>query len=146
MENLDTRAYVSILKDIVEEGHTASMTIVGSSMNPFLCHERDKITFSAPDGELKRGDMVFFQRENGAYVMHRICRVSEEGFYLVGDAQTEIEGPVRREQIFARVTQVERKGRKLTGKDFWWRFFAGPWLWVRPVRPGIVRVYSYLRK
>ena len=33
--------------------------IAGSSMSPFLCHNRDYIYFTRPDRELRRGDMVF---------------------------------------------------------------------------------------
>ena len=61
---------------------------------------------------MKRGDMAFFRLRNGAYVMHRICRVDGEGrYYLVGDEQTVIEGPILPEQVFGVVTQVFRKGR-----------------------------------
>lgn len=143
---LDTRKYVSILKDLVEEGHEVSMTIVGSSMAPFLRHESDKIFFAAPDGPLKKGDMVFYQRANGRFVMHRIAKVQADSYYMVGDAQTEIEGPLNREQIFAKITKVERKGKMLTEGDFSWSFFQGPWLWVRPLRPLILKVYGWIRR
>ena len=143
METLDTRKYVSILKSIVEDGHEASMTIVGSSMAPFLIHNRDKIYFSKPDRPLKRGDMVFYQRTNGQFVMHRIINVKDDGFYMIGDAQTEIEGPIKREQIFARITRVERKGKTLTDKDFWWKFFEGAWLSLYTLRPIVIKLYGY---
>ena len=121
------------------------MTIVGSSMSPFLIHGRDKIFFSKPDGVLKRGDMVFYQRANGQFVMHRIIQVKDSGFYMVGDAQTEIEGPILREQIFAKITRVERKGKTLTEKDFCWRFFEGPWLVLLPLRNVISRLYVQIK-
>lgn len=143
---LDTRKYVSILKDLVEEGHEVSMTIVGSSMAPFLIHGRDKIFFSKPEETLKRGDMVFYQRDNDQFVMHRIIRVKDDGYYMVGDAQTEIEGPIKQVQIFAKITRVERNGKTLTDKDFWWRFFAGPWLSLMPLRPIISKISSRIIK
>ena len=93
---VDTNEYVSALRELAEEGRVVSMLIAGSSMSPFLCHNRDYIYFTRPDRELRRGDMVFYQRDTGQYVMHRICRVRPEGYYLVGDAQTQIEGPLRR--------------------------------------------------
>ena len=36
--------------------------------------------------------------------------LKKEEYYLIGDAQTVIEGPIQREQIFAVVTKVKRKG------------------------------------
>ena len=142
MKKVDTFEYVSVLKELVEEGREVSMLISGSSMSPFLCHGRDQVYFKAPDRPLRVGDMVFFQRRSGQYVLHRICKVKDGSYYIVGDAQTAIEGPVSREQIFALVTRVRRKGRILAPGDFWWEFFARVWVRLIPLRPLLVRAYG----
>ena len=100
----------------------------------------------APDRPLRVGDMVFFQRRSGQYVLHRICKVKDGGYYIVGDAQTAIEGPVSREQIFALVTRVQRKGRILAPGDFWWEFFARVWVRLIPLRPLLIRLYGWFRR
>lgn len=145
MRELDTQAYVGALKELVEEGHEVSLRIAGSSMAPFLVHQRDTIFFRKPHRELRVGDMVFYRRRNGQYVMHRIVRIRDGGYYLVGDAQQEIEGPLDRCQIFALVTAVERKGRLLRPGSFWWEFFARVWLRMIPMRRWIMKVYGKLR-
>lgn len=142
MKKVDTFEYVSVLKELVEEGREVSMLISGSSMSPFLCHGRDQVYFKAPDRPLRVGDMVFFQRRSGQYVLHRICKVKDGDYYIVGDAQTAIEGPVSREQIFALVTRVRRKGRILAPGNFWWEFFARVWVRLIPLRPLLVRAYG----
>ena len=142
---VDTQAYVEMLRSLVEEGHEVSMMISGSSMSPFLIHHRDMIYFRQPDRALRRGDMVFYQRENGQYVMHRILRVHpDETYEIIGDNQTEIEYGVRREQIFALITKVKRKGKMMGPRDFWWEFFAGFWLSVIPLRRVLSRAYAGL--
>ena len=146
MKKVDTFEYVSVLKELVEEGREVSMLISGSSMSPFLCHGRDHVYFKAPDRPLRVGDMVFYQRQSGQYVLHRICKVKDGSYYIVGDAQTEIEGPVRREQIFALVTRVQRKGRLLGPGNFWWEFFEHVWLHMIPVRRMIMIVYAKIRR
>lgn len=146
MKKVDTFEYVSVLKELVEEGREVSMLISGSSMSPFLCHGRDQVYFKAPDRPLRVGDMVFFQRRSGQYVLHRICKVKDGSYYIVGDAQTAIEGPVSREQIFALVTRVRRKGRILAPGDFWWEFFARVWVRLIPLRPLLVRAYGLLQR
>ena len=145
MKVVDTYEYVSVLKELVEEGKEVSMLIAGSSMSPFLCHQRDSIFFKKPDRELKRGDMVFYQRNSGQYVMHRIYKVKSEGYYMVGDAQTEIEGPLERNQIFAIITKVKRKGKWIESGDFWWEFFAKVWIQIVPVRKVTIRLYGLLK-
>ncbi|MGM9629472.1 S24/S26 family peptidase [Butyricicoccus sp.] len=144
MKVVDTAEYVSMLRGLVEEGREVSMVVAGSSMAPFLVHRRDSICFRAPDRALRVGDMVFYQRITGQYVMHRICRVTPEGYGIVGDAQTQIEGPVRREQIFALVTKVQRKGKWIGPGDFRWEFFARVWIHAIPLRPVLLRAYHLM--
>ena len=137
---VDTNEYVSVLRELAEEGRVVSMLIAGSSMSPFLCHNRDYIYFTRPDRELRRGDMVFYQRDAGQYVMHRIYKRNEEGYYMVGDAQTQIEGPLRRDQIFALIIQVKRKGKIIRPGDFWWEFFEHVWIRIIPLRKIMVKI------
>ena len=139
---VDTREYVSVLKELSDEGKVVSMRIAGSSMSPFLCHNRDYIFFTKPDRPLRRGDVVFYQRGTGQYVMHRIWKQGSRGFYIVGDAQTVIEGPVREDQIFALIIKVQRKGKILQPGDFWWEFFEHVWIRIVPVRRIILKLYS----
>ena len=146
MKKVDTKEYVSMLRELTESGKEVSMLIAGSSMSPFLIHERDSICFKKPDRTLRRGDMVFYQRPGGQYVMHRIYKVSAEGYYIVGDAQQDIEGPVKREQIFALITKVRRKGKWIAPGDFWWEFFEHVWIRMVPVRRLIIGSYTKLKR
>lgn len=139
---VNTKEYVDVLRSLTEEGKEVSMLIAGGSMSPYLVHGRDSICFRAPERPLRRGDMVFYQRAGGQYVMHRICRVRPEGYYLVGDAQTEIEGPVSGEQIFARVYHVKRKGKDSGPGEFWWEFFEHVWIRVVPARRILMKIYG----
>ncbi len=143
---VDTAEYLSVLRELTEEGKKVSLTISGNSMSPYLIHERDQVFFEKPKAPLKRGDIVFYQRENGQYIMHRICKVKENGYYIVGDAQTEVEGPIAESQIFGVVTKVRRKGKLEQPGDFWWDFFEKIWIRWIPLRPGLREIYTFFRK
>lgn len=142
MKLVDTREYVSMLRELVEEGKEVSLLISGNSMSPFLIHQRDYIYFEQPKRELRKGDMVFYERDGGQFVMHRIWKVKPDGYYIVGDAQIEIEGPIRRNQIFAIVTKVKRKGKILGPGNFWWEFFEHVWIHMRSVRHSVMKIYA----
>ena len=146
MKIVDTTEYLSVLKELVEEGREVRLKIAGESMVPFLREHRDEVFFRKPTEVLKKGDIVFYQREGGQFVMHRIQRVRPEGYYLVGDNQTVIEGPVAREQIFGLVTRVIRDGKKMEPGDFWWDFFEHVWIRIIPLRRFVMRVYRCLVK
>lgn len=142
---VDIHAYLPVLMDLVAQGQSVTLTITGSSMTPFLVHGRDQIRFQKPDRPLRRGDMAFFQRRNGDYIMHRVCRVSPGGYYFVGDGQQAVEGPIAPDQVFGLITQVCRKGRWIGPGDFWWDFFAGAWLTLLPCRPALRRLYGCVK-
>lgn len=142
MKIVDTREYVSVFRELTSENREVSMRIAGNSMSPFLIHERDYIRFKKPDRSLKAGDMVFYERKNGQFIMHRIWKVKPDGFYIVGDAQAEIEGPIELEQIFAVVTSVCRKGKWIAPGDFWWEFFEHIWIRMIPLRHPLMKAYG----
>lgn len=135
MKIVDTKEYINALRELTEEGYTVSMLITGCSMTPFLIHKRDYIFFEKPKRELQVGDLVFYQRDNGQFVMHRICKISKDGTYsMIGDYQSRIEPGIRREQIFGLVVQVKRKDKILKPGDFWWDFFEKVWIRIIPLR------------
>lgn len=146
IREVDTKAYMDVMKELVQEGKTVSILVSGSSMSPFLIHRRDRVFFEQPDSPLKRGDIVFYQRESGQYVMHRIWKIKEDGLYIVGDAQTQLEGPVSEQQVFARISKCERDGKCLTKGDFWWDFFEKVWIRMVPIRPWIWKCYEKIRR
>ena len=146
MKTVDTNVYVSVLRDLVEEGKEVGLLISGNSMAPFLVHERDYIYFKKPDRELKRGDMVFYQRLNGQFIMHRIFNVAPDGYYLVGDNQVTLEGPIDRAQIFALVTKVKRKNHLIGPDNLLWKFFADTWIRIIPARRLMGRVRGKIER
>lgn len=144
MREIDIHEYMNALMDIIQQGKDVSFLITGSSMSPFLCHQRDTIIISKPDQPFHSGDMVFYIRPNGQYVMHRIHHLDHEGnLYLIGDAQTEIEGPLHPDCVFGIIHKVIRKGKSLDAHDFWWIFFEKIWIHMIPLRPFFIKMVAF---
>lgn len=143
---VDTGAYLSSLRELIEQGHEVSVPVAGSSMTPFLGDGRDRVFVRAPDRPLRRGDVVLYQRDNGAYVLHRIRRVRGEAFDVIGDAQSETERGVRRDQIFAAAVRAERKGKRIGPGCFHWWFFQYVWIGMVPLRRPLLGLYAACRR
>lgn len=164
---VDNDLYLGMLKDLLAEGKSVSLVISGGSMTPFVVHARDSVFLepAPPDVgrtsaasadraktsresvKLKRGDVVFYQRDNGMYVLHRIVRIAPDGSYvLCGDAQTILESGVCREQIFARAAAVRRKGKVKKPGSLYWFFFAQIWSRIIPFRRQILHVYTLIHR
>lgn len=71
--------------DMVDQGNEVLLVVVGHSMEPFLVHERDQVLLSPITREVRKGDIKLYQREDGQYILHCICRIRADGYDLVGD-------------------------------------------------------------
>ena len=132
--------YRKLLED--ENIEALPLVISGNSMAPFLVHGRDTVYLSKPTGPVKKGDTVLYRRDNGAYILHRVYKADKDSYTMVGDAQTQLEKGIRRDQIIAVVTSALRKGKMQKPGTFWWEFFEKLWINMIPLRPAVVKLYT----
>ena len=96
--------YRRLLKD---ENITAlPLVISGNSMSPLLVHGRDTVYLSRLDRPAKRGDVLLYKRDSGAYILHRVYKADKDSYTMVGDAQTQLEQDIRPDQIIAIMTSA----------------------------------------
>lgn len=143
---LPPEALVEDLLAAMQETQAVPLVISGSSMVPFLVHGRDTVYLSKLERTPKRGDMIFYRRDNGTYILHRVFRPGEDACDMVGDAQTGIEKGIRRDQMLAIVTAARRKGKLQKPGCFWWEFFGKVWIRLVWLRPVLVRFYGLFRR
>ena len=138
-------ALVPVLLETIEEGKTAELVITGNSMNPMLLHQVSRVKLAAP-GAPKRGDLVLYRRDNGAFVLHRIVKVTQEQIICCGDNQWHLEKGLQPGQILARVTAFARQERWVCcdskGYGMYWRF----WLLIRPLRHLVIGGFRRLAR
>lgn len=141
---LDPEALMEQLPGMLEQVQAVPLVISGNSMSPFLVHRRDTVYLSKVTAPLKKGDMILYCRDNGAYILHRICKVDADGYTLIGDAQPVKEPGIRPDQVLAVVTAVRRKGKLLQPGSFRWEFFARVWLRMIPLRRSCIGMYELI--
>ena len=138
---VDNDKLFTMIKQRLEKGETVPLQVSGSSMSPFLIHIRDTVFISKAIPPYKKGDIVFFQRDTGQYVMHRICKIDKTGnLYLIGDGQTVVEGPIRQEQVFGIVNQVIRKSKIIKKGSIIWEIFSKCWVNLRKTRNIVIKL------
>ena len=135
------------VEKLLAEGKTIQIKPQGYSMYPMFVPERDQAVIAPVRIEkLKRGDVVLYRRSSGTLVLHRILKRRPEGFYMVGDNQDEVEGPLSKKQIIGHMIRFVRKGRSYSVSNPVYRAAAGIWLFLRPVRRPVMRVGAFCKK
>jgi signal peptidase len=136
-----------VIQELLKEGKRVRLPVTGTSMYPFLMEERDSVELSyALFSEVKSGDIVLILRENGQYILHRVITKTENCFYIVGDAQQEIEGPLYPNQLIAVVISVWRMKEHIECSNLCWKTLSYVWVKLLPFRYFIMRIYRFILK
>lgn len=114
------------IEERLEKGESIEIIVTGNSMFPLFTTERDKVTLVKAD-RLKNKQIAFYLRDNGQYILHRIVKIKGNDIFCAGDNQTEIEGPLRRDQFKGVVTHFVRKGKKRSVKSLWHKIYTFFW-------------------
>lgn len=128
------------IEQVLAQGGTVQIHPIGDSMNPLLVSGRDwAIIEPVPTDGCRRGDVVLYRRNGSVLVLHRIWKLAGDKVYMVGDGQTEIEGPLSVSQIKGIMTAYVKKGKQVEVTRPGYRFYTRIWMAIRPLRSVILR-------
>ena len=119
-------------------------TTVGVSMRPLIKQDRDISIIGKPNGRLKKYDVALYKRPNGQYVLHRVVKVLEDGYVILGDNCLRKEKNIKEEQIIGVLTSLVRGGKEIDLNICGYKFYSRFWYAVYPVRVILMRVRSLL--
>ena len=135
------------IEQLLKQGNVIRIKPQGTSMYPLFVPGRDEACIERTDfSSLKRGDVILYRRDKSILVLHRIWKITNNSFYMVGDNQTEIEGPLRADQVRGKLTAFVHNGKFVNVKNPIYRFTSSLWLFLRPLRPCFWKLMSFLRK
>ncbi|MBQ8574648.1 MAG: S24/S26 family peptidase [Clostridia bacterium] len=109
-----------LIKETLDESGEVSFVSAGVSMMPTIRDRKDVVTLVKPQGKLKKGDVPFYRRDNGQYILHRVVYVNGDTYVLRGDNQWENEYNIRHDQIIGVLYSFDRdsKTHKVTDADY----------------------------
>ena len=134
------------LEQLKKAGNIIRIHPQGYRKHPLFLPGRDESLIESVCADAcKKNDVVLYRRDSGILVLHRICRITDNGFYLVGDNQREVEGPLRPSQIIGRLVAFVRDGKEISVRQPFYRFLSSLWLFLLPVRPLCFRLSAFFR-
>ncbi len=132
------------IKEQLESGGKVTIPITGTSMLPLLVQGRDYVVLkSCKKAEIN--DIIFYRRDNGAFVLHRIIGNDENGYILCGDNQWVKEYGIKDHNIIGVVTEINRKGKTFSIDDKKYIKYCKRWLKLLPIRKPIIKILAIFR-
>lgn len=74
-------------RELLETKDYYIATPIGTSMMPLIRARIDTVKLVKPNRELKKYDVILYQRKDNTYVLHRIIKVKKNSYVLCGDNQ-----------------------------------------------------------
>jgi len=132
-----------IIKDTLSKGDTVSFCAFGTSMLPFIRNGKDLVTLGPAGRDLSAGDIIFYRRNSGQFVLHRIVKVHPEGVYdLCGDNQFAIEKGICQKQVIGKMVGLQRNEKNVALHSL----SAKIWFCFLPTRRFLLHVKSAIAR
>lgn len=138
------------IKDIIEKNGVYIGLTKGTSMEPLIHHQKDNIVVVKPKQRLKKYDIPVYVTKSGKYIMHRVVKVYDDHYIIVGDNLYRKEY-VTDEMIVGVLKGFYKNGRKYIDleKNKFYKFYSRVWVAFLPVRPVylfVKRGFSYIKR
>lgn len=138
MENLNKKKIsldeiYPIIKEKIDNNGTVQLPITGTSMIPLLVWGRDSVELIKCE-DAQKYDIIFYRRDNGQFVLHRIVDKDENGFILCGDNQWVKEFGIQDRHIIGIVKSITRNGKKIDVENSLYKFYSKLWTAILPLR------------
>lgn len=132
MENTNTKTIsldelYPIIKEQLESGGTVKLPITGTSMLPLLVWGRDSVEL-VKSQEYKKCDIIFYRRDDGHFVLHRIVDKNDKGYVLCGDNQWIKETGIEDRHIIAVVKSITRNNKKIDVNNKGYMLYSKIWV------------------
>ena len=137
--------YDGLIREVLASGGEFRLYPHGTSMLPLLRQGRDSVALRRLDRPAKKWDILFYQRADGSYILHRVKKVTPKGLILWGDNHTMLEYGVTDDQIIGYAARIFRDDNELDCSSLSYRVYL--WLWqFKALRGFFLRLAYYIER
>lgn len=138
------------IKEILDTTGKYTGLTWGRSMEPLIHQQRDNIIVVKNKGRLKKYDVPVYVTKNGKYIMHRVVKVCDDHYVIVGDNLLKKEY-VTDDMICGVLVGFYKNGKRYVdlNKSVAYKLYSRIWVALLPVRPVLLlftRGYSYIKR
>ncbi len=115
---------IEFICELLDSGKEVAFVTNGTSMVPMLRDGTDCVYLVKKENP-ERGDVLFFRRPDGQFILHRIIGIKRDGSYVIrGDNRKELEYGITKAQAIAVVKAFDRDGRHILCTDLRYRLYC----------------------
>ncbi len=138
------------LKEILDAYGKYTGLTMGTSMKPLIHHQKDNIIIVKNKGRLKKYDVPVYVTPQGKYIMHRIVRVCDDHYVVVGDNLLKKEY-VTDDMICGVLVGFYKNGKHYVDccNSKLYKLYSRVWVALLPVRPAILfvpRCFGWIKR
>ena len=144
-ETIHLSDYEELIREVLATGGEFRLYPHGTSMLPLLRQGIDSVALRSLDRPAQKYDILFYKRQDGSYILHRVKEVTPNGLILWGDNHTMLEYGVTDDMIIGYAARVFRGETELDCQSLPYRAYL--WLWqFKAIRRILLPIAYRLRK
>lgn len=134
-------------EDFLEKNGSMTYSNVGVSMMPLLKEGRDLFTVRKKGAQrCKKYDVVLYRRPPAKYVLHRVIRVRDNDYVILGDNCINKEYGITDNDIIGVMTSFVHNGKKHSVNETGYRLYSCIWVGAAPLRVLLMRAKIKLKR
>lgn len=143
IKQTDMNTLYPIIEEAISRGKDIKIKISGYSMFPLVASRRDSVVLTKAE-KIKKGDVPFFRREDGSFILHRVVGIKNGAYKMRGDFELKIEYPVYPEQVVAVAKGFYRKDRYIACDSFLYKLYKTIWMNTALVRTIMLKIIAII--
>ena len=137
--------YEELIREVLSTGGEFRLYPHGTSMLPLIRQGIDSVALRSLDRAPRKFDMLFYQRADGSYVLHRVKKVTPQGLIMWGDNQFMLEYGITEKNIIGYAARIFRGETELDCQGFTYRVYLRLWQF-KAIRRVLLPIAYHLRK
>lgn len=137
---------VSVIKELFNNGKTATVTVTGQSMAPMLYNKISRVILAKVNPkDIKKYDILLYKSKNSKYVLHRVIKLNHNTVNCCGDSQIKVERNIKKADALGKVIAFSRKGKFYSCNNIFYKLYCVIWVALRKQRTNIMIINKKLR-